>query len=63
MDAAEFTRRTGQEPKNDDLQRVNCSTPGKVGHFFCGWCPDHNKPRFMCGCWKANNMKRSKESK
>lgn len=40
----------GEKPDNDDLERTNCKKIGEVGHFQCGVCPDHNKPRFKCGC-------------
>ena len=37
-------------PKDDDMERVNCSITGTYGHYQCGICPKHKKPRFMCGC-------------
>lgn len=52
MTAEEFTSKMGIEPVNDDLERVNCEHAGEFGHRYCGWCDDHNKPRFMCGCVK-----------
>jgi len=48
--AAEYQELTGFEPIQDDLERTNCSRVGMIGHWFCGVCPDHNKPRFVCGC-------------
>lgn len=50
MTAEEFEQRTGQAPRQDDLERVNCNTAGEVGHYLCGWCAKHDKPRFICGC-------------
>lgn len=45
--AQDFKKNTGVDPMDDDLERVNCSTPGTVGHLMCGVCK-HNKPMFMC---------------
>ena len=39
----------GEWPSVDDLHRVNCETPGTVGHAFCGWCRGCERPRFKCG--------------
>lgn len=50
MDEAEFRRRVGTPPVQDDLDRVNCPKAGETGHWQCGWCEVHDKPRFMCGC-------------
>lgn len=44
----QFTMATGSAPERDDMERVNCSDAGKPGHHFCGWCPVHNKPRWLC---------------
>lgn len=50
MTEEEFKKRFGRAPEQDDLHRVNCEQPGTLGHFMCGVCPEHQKPRFMCGC-------------
>lgn len=50
MDAAEYERRTGAPPENDDLDRVNCPTVGVLGHWACGWCVTHAQPEFRCMC-------------
>lgn len=50
MNAMEFYNRTGNPPEHDDLDRVNCARIGEYGHTSCGWCDEHNKPRFACGC-------------
>lgn len=50
MTAEEFEQLFGQRPIQDDLERVNCPIVGGLGHFQCGVCPAHEKPRFMCGC-------------
>lgn len=50
MDAKEFTEKVGRAPVDDDLERSNCPTPGSAGHYCCGWCGIHDKPRFECGC-------------
>lgn len=47
IDEAEFERRFGRKPQNDDLDRVNCTSPGKIGHFMCGVC-EHDRPCFEC---------------
>lgn len=39
----------GYPPVDDDLERINCKKTG-FGHSVCGWCKEHNKARFMCGC-------------
>jgi len=50
IDRATFTQKVGREPVLDDLERVNCPRVGKPGHYQCGWCPQHDQPRFVCGC-------------
>ncbi len=50
MDAEEFKELTGINPIQDDLERVNCDKAGMLGHWQCGLCVEHNKPRFQCGC-------------
>lgn len=50
MSPGEFKAAFGEDPRQDDLHRVNCDEVGRLGHFLCGFCPDHTKPRFMCGC-------------
>ncbi len=47
---AYFEGATGGPPERDDLDRVNCLEAGNIGHWQCGWCMHHDKPRFMCGC-------------
>jgi len=49
MNAQQFKSKTGHEPVYDDLARINCKTAGKSGHWQCGWCEKHDKPRFECG--------------
>jgi hypothetical protein len=48
--ADEFWQRFGCVPLQDDLQRANCPEAGQVGHYQCGVCRKHDRPRFMCGC-------------
>lgn len=50
MDAAEFERRTGRKPDQDDLERVNCPHAGEPMHMSCGWCDECDRPQFECGC-------------
>jgi len=57
MTAEEFKDRFGREPEDDDLDRVNCKEVGTLGHWFCGVCETHNKPRFECGCMIDNRKK------
>ena len=65
MTALEFTKNTGKPPVLDQLERVNCKLAGDIMHFHCGWCPEHNRPRYSCMCsapesknsfekWKSN---------
>jgi hypothetical protein len=44
----QFVMATGREPQQDDMERVNCKDVGKPGHHFCGWCPIHGTPRWLC---------------
>ena len=46
----QFFKAVGHMPENDDLERCNCDQVGKTGHWSCGWCKEHNKPVFVCGC-------------
>ena len=54
-----YKEATGYEPEGDDLERCNCPKEGELCHRQCGWCEEHDKPRFMCGCYhsyhKENN--------
>ena len=47
-----FTRAVGRapDPNTDDMDRTNCKRVGTPGHTRCGWCLEHQKPRFICGC-------------
>ena len=47
-----FIEQVGRDPEHDDLERMYCKDAGKLGHWFCGFCTDHQKPRFICGCLK-----------
>jgi len=44
-----FEHAVGRPPENDDMERVNCTRAGELGHYHCGWCYLCNKPRYMCG--------------
>lgn len=46
MTEQEFEQITGHKPINDDLERINCSDAGKLGHKQCGVCK-HNYPKFL----------------
>jgi hypothetical protein len=45
----EYLQHTGIMPRHDDLERCNCLQVGRSGHEQCGWCDEHELPRFMCG--------------
>jgi hypothetical protein len=47
MTAEQFTKATGAEPINDDLDRCNCDKAGEIGHWYCGWDAEANLPIFM----------------
>jgi len=34
----------------DHAKRIACDVPGQPGHHYCGICPEHDLPRFACGC-------------
>lgn len=44
-----FLAATGREPEQDDLERCNCPTAGRPGHFSCGWNGRLNRPVFEVG--------------
>lgn len=49
---AEILRRAGQlkgDTAHDD-ERISCPHVGDFGHWFCGVCPEHQRPRPECGC-------------
>jgi len=50
MTSQEYKEAFGKEPENDDIERATCKEAGQSGHYFCGVCSVHNKPRFMCCC-------------
>ena len=60
MTEAEFQKKFGRAPVEDDLHRVNCDQAGTMGHFMCGMCPTHDKARFMCGCMATKLKKEEK---
>ena len=45
--ADDFEQLTGQAPKQDDLERVNCDEAGNAGHHQCGLCEQCGYPRFI----------------
>lgn len=57
IDAKTFKSKTGFDPQQDDLHRANCNKAGDIGHICCGWCPEHDRPRFMCGCFVDAEVK------
>lgn len=47
----EYRDSVGVYPKQDELERVNCSEAGKPGHLRCGWCMQCHAPRMTCPCY------------
>lgn len=52
-----FAEATGNEPENDDLERVNCDRPGAPGHLFCGWCVSVQPPGVSV--WTHSQLRRT----
>lgn len=48
----------GSDAGCDCAERIACKKAGSIGHFQCGVCFDHNKPRFLCGCLLTQQEKR-----
>jgi len=48
MNAKEFEEATGDEPRQDDLERANCILAGASGHQDCGICEPHGLPISKC---------------
>lgn len=53
--ATDFKMIVGREPEQDDLERVNCNSAGKLGHECCGVC-EHGYPK-SCVCKKCQDEK------
>ena len=51
LTSKQFEELVGAPPVEDDLERANCGKAGEAGHHMCGICKEHNKPRFICGCF------------
>jgi hypothetical protein len=47
-----FKAAMGRDPVQDELERCNCAAAGRIGHWGCGWCEEHNKPMFACPCMR-----------
>lgn len=60
--AEEFEKRFNLKPSHDDLHRVNCEFVGEMGHYTCGLCDGHKKPRFLCGCWHMTDERRREKN-
>jgi hypothetical protein len=45
----QFRIAVGCYPGQEALERCNCELAGQIGHWFCGWCDDCDRPRFVCG--------------
>lgn len=41
-----FYKATGRQPKEDDMERVNCPKAGESGHNNCGWNYVYNCPAY-----------------
>ena len=46
----QIAEKIGREPTDVEVQQTNCEVVGITGHGYCGWCIDHDKPRFECKC-------------
>lgn len=42
-----FEEITGEPPKDDDLERANCTKHGEIGHDDCGFCDVRENFRFI----------------
>ena len=50
QEAIETERKTWLYMDQDDFERATCNEAGQISHWLCGWCEDHDTPRFKCGC-------------
>ena len=50
----QFKKRFGFDPIDDDIERVVCQSVGQHGHYSCGVCLKHKKPRYVCGCLRKS---------
>lgn len=46
----------------DCAARTHCTIVGKPGHWQCGSCPVHGKPRHHCGCICATDRESAEEA-
>jgi hypothetical protein len=51
----QYIAMTGRMPTGDNLERANCDQAGQIDHVYCGICPVHEKPRFICMCKGETN--------
>ena len=42
-----FKKATGDDSRDDDLERANCPRAGEALHLSCGWNWKYNLPCFM----------------
>ena len=35
----------------DCIERIICVQAGEVMHSNCGWCAEHQLPKFQCACF------------
>lgn len=42
----------------DCLERISCDKVGEPGHYNCGYCEEHNCPRFQCGCMVYKDLEK-----
>lgn len=45
-----IARAVGYFPPRTLVEVANCPVAGTDGHYHCGWCAEHQKPRVRCGC-------------
>jgi len=61
LTAEKFKELVGEQPVNDDLERISCEAAGTSGHHFCGWNSCKEVPMYQSdthkeGCSCNQNM-------
>lgn len=44
----------GSSVECDCIERIACNQVGVAGHLACGFCEEHEGPRFSCMCPASN---------
>lgn len=50
LDELAHAHADGPAHAGDDLERIRCTKAGQTLHAGCGWCTEHNRPKFECLC-------------